>query len=93
MTTAISQLLYLLDDAFEGTPRVSLLGNLKTLEAEDWLWVPHGGQRSVRDIVQHVGGCKFMYDDYAFGEGATAWTILSLMAAKPLQMLRQRLSG
>jgi hypothetical protein len=53
---AISQLLYLLDEAFESTSNDhSLVGNLCSLVPEDWRWVPAGGRRSIRDIVQHVG--------------------------------------
>jgi uncharacterized damage-inducible protein DinB len=71
---AIAQLLYLLDEAFEAsTNEQSLLGNLRSLAPEDWLWVPPGGSRSIRDIVRHVGGCKFMYHDYAFGGASLTW--------------------
>jgi uncharacterized damage-inducible protein DinB len=71
---AIAQLLYLLDEAFDATTNEqSLLGNLRTLVSEDWLWVPVGGHRSIRDIVRHVGGCKFMYHDYAFGGASLTW--------------------
>ena len=70
----ITQLLYLLDEAFDATTNEqSLLGNLRSLRPEDWLWVPPGGSRSIRDIVRHVGGCKFMYHDYAFGSAALTW--------------------
>ena len=59
--TAVSQILYLLDGAFDGAPWHSLLGNLRSVAPEDWLWVPPGGRRSIRDIVEHVGGGKLMY--------------------------------
>lgn len=68
-----SQLLYLLDEAFDGTDWHSLLGNLRSLKEDDWRWVPPGGNRSIRDIVQHVGGSKFMYHDYAFGDAMLTW--------------------
>ena len=74
MTAAgVSQLLYLLDEAFEGPAWHSLLGNLSSLTPEDWQWVPPGGQRAIRDIVQHVGGCKFMYHNHAFGDAQLTW--------------------
>jgi DinB superfamily len=70
----IAQLLYLLDEAFESTSNDhSLLGNLRSLRSEDWLWVPPGGSRSSCDIVRHVGGCKFMYHEYAFGGATLTW--------------------
>jgi|SRR5579864_2095256 len=70
---AISQLVYLLDEAFQGTAWHSLLGNLSSVMPEDWLWVPPGGQRSISDIVGHVGGCKFMYQNYAFDDAKLTW--------------------
>src|SRR5215469_4893229 len=70
---AVSQLLYLLDEGFQGTEWHSLLSNLKSLTSEDWLWVPPLGQRSIRDITGHVGGCKFMYHNHAFGDAQLTW--------------------
>jgi hypothetical protein len=70
---AVSQLLYLLDEAFEGTDWHSLVGNLRAVTPDDWSWVPLGGERSIRDIVQHVGGSKFMYHDHAFGAATLTW--------------------
>lgn len=70
---AVSQLVYLLDEAFQGTEWHSLLGNLRSVTSEDWLWVPPGGQRSIRDIVGHIGGCKYMYQNYAFGDATLTW--------------------
>jgi hypothetical protein len=67
-TIAVSELLYLLDTAFEGTWH-SLLDNLQAVTPEDWPWVPPGGHRTIHDMIQHVGGCKIMYHDYAFGAG------------------------
>lgn len=73
ITPAVSQLVYLLDEAFQGTEWTSLLGNLRALTPEDWLWVPSGGHRSIRDIIQHVGGCKFMYHNHAFDDAKLTW--------------------
>src|SRR5260370_38493620 len=70
---AVSQLVYLLDEAFQGTDWHSLLENLHSVTPEDWLWVPPGGQRSIRDIIQHVGGCKFMYHNHTFGDAQLTW--------------------
>jgi uncharacterized damage-inducible protein DinB len=66
-------LLYLMDEAFQGTKWHSLLGNLQSVKAEDWLWVPPDGRRSIRDIVQHVAGAKLMYRNHAFGEADLTW--------------------
>jgi hypothetical protein len=72
-TTEVAALLFLLDRAFAGEDWHSMLGNLRTTMPVDWRWVPEGGQRSIRSIVQHVGGCKFMYENYAFGDGSLQW--------------------
>jgi uncharacterized damage-inducible protein DinB len=65
--TAVETLAWLIEDAFEGDPRHSLLANLRALRDEDWQVVPDGGGRSIADMVEHVGWCKWMYEDYAFG--------------------------
>ena len=72
-TAAVDQLLYLLDEAFEGEDWHSLLVNLRAVAPEEWRWLPPGGQRSIRDLVQHVGSCKFMYDNHAFGDATLDW--------------------
>jgi hypothetical protein len=71
--SAITQLLYLFDEVFEGKDWESLLQNLGSVTPADWAWVPPGGRRCIRDIVQHVGGCKFMYHDQAFGDARLTW--------------------
>jgi hypothetical protein len=72
-TERVSELLDLFDEAFEGTRWHSLLTNLGAVTPADWLWVAPGGRRSIRDVVAHVGGCKFMYDNQAFGDGTFTW--------------------
>ena len=69
----VREYLYLLDEAFEGNDWHSLLGNLRFVQADDWRRVPPGGSRSIRDIVQHVGGCKLMYENHAFGDAGLRW--------------------
>jgi hypothetical protein len=69
----VSELLDLLDEAFQGPRWHSLLGNLRSVAPADWLWVAPGGRRCIRDIVAHAGGCKFMYQDQAFGDGQLTW--------------------
>ena len=74
MTAAVvSHYLYLLDEAFDGPAWHSLLGNLQPLIPEDWTRIPAGGERSIRDIVQHVGSSKFMYHNHAFGDATLTW--------------------
>jgi hypothetical protein len=73
ITASVSQYLYLLDQAFQGSKWHSLLGNLQAVTPGDWLWVPPDGRRSIRDIAQHVAGAKFLYQNHAFGDAKLAW--------------------
>ncbi len=65
--TVIDTLCWLIEDAFVSDPSGSLLGNLANLKEDDWTALPPGGSRSISDILEHVGWCKWMYEDYAFG--------------------------
>ncbi len=69
----IEQYLYLLDAAFAGPDSHSLLTNVRSLKAEDWLWLPPDGARPIAEMVAHVGACKYMYDNHAFGDTALEW--------------------
>ena len=70
---AIEQLVYLLDDAFGGrgieasNESQALLTNLATVTDGEWRAVLSGATRTIEHIALHVGACKVMYDDYAFG--------------------------
>jgi hypothetical protein len=70
---AVSQLLWLLDEAFAGENWHSLLTNVKAVDERDWNRVPDGGDRSIKEIVEHVGVCKIMYDNHAFGDAHLTW--------------------
>jgi uncharacterized damage-inducible protein DinB len=69
----IVTILDLLDEAFRGrgieesNESQALLTNLATVGDEAWRALPEGAARSVESIALHVGACKVMYDDYAFG--------------------------
>lgn len=80
-TPAVAQLLYLLDEAFDGNEEHSLLGNLRNVGADDWLAPAPGGSRSIRDIVAHAGVAKHLYADHPFG-GATL-TYRDALVASP----------
>lgn len=69
----IEQYLYLMNMGFEGPDWHSLLSNLNTVAPEDWTWVPPGGERSIRNIVRHVGCSKLVAHDQAFGDGTLTW--------------------
>ncbi len=70
---AVEQLLYLMEEAFERNGEHSLLANLRTVTEDDLRWVPPGGHRSIPEIVAHVGECKYVYDNHAFGDGSMRW--------------------
>jgi len=72
-TSNVEQLLFILDQAFKGDEWHSLVANLRSVEPAQWSWVPDGGRRSIRDVVRHVGGTKYMYQDYAFGDANLRW--------------------
>jgi uncharacterized damage-inducible protein DinB len=71
----IETLLYLMDEAFrdlgieESNESQALLPNLRSVPEDAWHAVPDGLARSIEAIAIHVGACKIMYDDYAFGPG------------------------
>ena len=67
---AVETLAWLIQDAFEGDPDQSLIGNLRDLRAEDWTALPAGANRSIAEVLEHVGWCKWMYEDYAFGKAS-----------------------
>jgi uncharacterized damage-inducible protein DinB len=69
----IDQYLYLMDAAFAGPDWHSLLTNVRALAPEDWLWLPPGGARPIAEMVAHVGACKYMYENHAFGDAALQW--------------------
>jgi uncharacterized damage-inducible protein DinB len=66
----LDTLTWLIDDAFEGDLSQSLMSNLTDLREEDWKALPFGGGRSIADILEHIGWCKWMYEDYAFGSAS-----------------------
>jgi uncharacterized damage-inducible protein DinB len=73
--TGIEALLDLLDEAYRGrgiessNESQALLTNIESVSDESWRALLPGAARSIHDIVGHVGACKVMYDDYAFGSG------------------------
>ena len=66
---AIDTLAWLVEDAYQGDPSHSLLANLHDMQESEWTALPSGAGRSIADILEHVGWCKWMYEDYAFGPG------------------------
>jgi uncharacterized damage-inducible protein DinB len=71
----VEALLALMDDAFRGlgleasNESQALLTNLATVGEDAWRARPAGAVRTIESIALHVGACKVMYDDHAFGGG------------------------
>ncbi len=70
--SSVEQLIWLLDQAFEADDEHSVVDNLKHV-GDAWDVVPAGGERSIADIINHVGGCKYIYENHAFGDRASEW--------------------
>lgn len=71
---ALDQYLYLLDEAFAGDDRHSVITNIRGLALDDWLWVPPGGARPIAEMVSHLAACKNVYGDHAFGDATMTWS-------------------
>ena len=75
----IESLVFALDNALAGHKERtgedwhSVLGNLGAVPAEAWDWVPPGGSRSIRQVVEHLAGIR-VWDSQAFRNGAEHWT-------------------
>jgi uncharacterized damage-inducible protein DinB len=69
----IEELLSLMDEAFRGVgieesnESQALLNNLASVTDEQWRARLPNVERTIESIANHVGACKIMYDDYAFG--------------------------
>lgn len=74
--TAVNELLFHFDEAISGEAWHSLSRNLRAVTAADWDWVPPDGRRSIREIVDHVGGAIRMYEHYAFGDATVPYEYL-----------------
>jgi hypothetical protein len=59
---SLDTLAWLIEEAFQGDPSHSLLANLQGLREEDWTARPPGGNRSIAEILEHVGWSKWMYE-------------------------------
>ncbi|MGB2694787.1 MAG: DinB family protein [Dehalococcoidia bacterium] len=73
--SGVEQLLYLMDQAFDGSGEHSLLANLRSVTADDWSWAPTDGGRTILELTRHVGKCKFVYDNHAFGDRSMRWDL------------------
>jgi uncharacterized damage-inducible protein DinB len=80
---AIANLLWMMDEAFAGPDEHSLISNLMSVPREAWFMVPEKGSRSIGAILGHVGACKYMYADHAFGAEEMTWESAGAKLEKP----------
>ncbi len=76
--TGVDEILYQLREAFEGDPGQdgdghSILCNLRDVDESTWNVAASGGSRTIKEMLLHIGACKYMYDDHAFGSGHLQW--------------------
>lgn len=75
----IDLLMYLMDEAFAGqgieesNESQSLMTNLATVDEAMWRARLPGSVRTIESIALHIGGCKVMYADHAFGTRGLTW--------------------
>jgi hypothetical protein len=43
------------------------MGHLLDMREDDWTALPPGAERTIADVLEHVGWAKLMYEDNAFG--------------------------
>jgi hypothetical protein len=91
--SGIEQLLYMMDSAFDGERWHSVLTNLGSVKDENWDWTPPGGHRTIRLLVQELGGCKYAYDSHAFGNGSMHWENYPGSVPVPPEGFRSRKSS
>jgi uncharacterized damage-inducible protein DinB len=80
---AIEQLLVLLNLSFDGENAHSLLGNIRDVRPADWDWAPPGGDRTIRQILEHAAIAKHLYTEHMFGAARRSYD--DLRAAGPGQ--------
>jgi hypothetical protein len=86
-TSALTQVLYLFDDAFDGPDWQPLVTNLSAVTPDDGLWVPAGGRRSIRYVTRHIGVSKLIYQNYAFGDASYTWEGLHAIADQHVETI------
>jgi hypothetical protein len=79
--TAIDQVVFMMDNAFYGDPERptdswhAVLVNLRSLNDDDWDWVPPGGKRTIRRLLLELGSCKYVCENQAFGNATMSWDV------------------
>jgi len=80
---AVEHFLALLNQSFDGDGAHSLLGNIRDVRAEDWAWSPLGGERTIRQILEHAAIAKHLHAEHLFGAAKRSY--LDVHAESPLR--------
>jgi uncharacterized damage-inducible protein DinB len=70
---AVDALVRMADSAFDGQHWHATMRNLGSLREDDWDWVPAQGERTIRELVSHIGACKLIFASQLFGDGSIDW--------------------
>lgn len=73
-TEIVSDILWWTDQAWSEGRWHTLLSHLEGLTWEEAAWPPVEGRRTILDILAHLGLCKIMYWEYAFGPARMSWS-------------------
>jgi uncharacterized damage-inducible protein DinB len=82
-------MLYLLDEAFRGAgieqsnESQALMPNLRSVPDTAWHATPDGLSRSIESIAVHVGTCKIMYANHAFGDASLRFDMPAVEPWRP----------
>jgi len=80
---AVEHFLALLNESFEGGGAHSLLGNVLSVRVGDWDWCPPGGERTIRQIVEHAAIAKHLHAEHLFGAAKRSY--LDVFNESPLR--------
>jgi uncharacterized damage-inducible protein DinB len=62
-----------MDQAWSEDRWHALVSHLQGLTWEEAAWRPMAGRRTILNILAHLGLCKIMYWEYAFGQARITW--------------------
>jgi len=69
--TAVSELLFLMDNAFQNSRPHSLPNNLSSVTEADYAR-EHDG-RSIMEMLRHLAAAKHVYNNFAFEDASMTW--------------------
>jgi hypothetical protein len=76
---AVGHLQFLIGEAFE-----TLMATVRSLEDDDWLWVPPRGVRHIAGILGHVAGGKHMNINHSFDGLTPQWDDAQFSIERPV---------